>query len=216
MVSWPIVTVQGRSAVAANRWCTRANALSLLRLVVAPALAAAIIAGRAELATALFALAVATDFADGAVARRYGESSPLGGLLDHAIDATFCVLGLAAHAAAGVVPWSLPFLVAAAFAQYVVDSKSLAGRPLRASRLGRWNGIAYYVAVAVPIVRDTLGWSWPGAALVWWLAAGLVATTLVSMADRVLALVPPASGLSEQLAVRAAQEEQADRRVEEA
>ncbi|MBS1107087.1 MAG: pgsA [Deltaproteobacteria bacterium] len=191
MVSWPIVTVQGRSAVAADRWRTRANALSLLRLVVAPALAAAIIAAHAELATALFALAVATDFADGAVARRYGESSPLGGLLDHAIDATFCVLGLAAHAAAGVVPWSLPFLVAAAFAQYVVDSKSLAGRPLRASRLGRWNGIAYYVAVAVPIVRDTLGWSWPGAALVRWLAAALVATTLVSMADRALALVRP-------------------------
>lgn len=191
MVSWPIVTVQGRSAVAADRWRTRANALSLLRLVVAPALGAAILAGRAELATALFALAVATDFADGAVARRYGESSPLGGLLDHAIDATFCVLGLAAHAAAGVVPWSLPFLVAAAFAQYVVDSKSLAGRPLRTSRLGRWNGIAYYVAVAVPIVRDTLGWSWPGAALVWWLAAALVATTLTSMADRALALVRP-------------------------
>jgi hypothetical protein len=69
-----------------------------------------------------------------------------------------------------------------------VDSKSLAGRPLRASRLGRWNGIAYYVAVAVPIVRDTLGWSWPGAALVWWIAAALVAATLVSMADRALAL----------------------------
>ena len=188
MVSWPIVTVQGRSAVAANRWRTRANALSLLRLVMAPALATAIVAGRAELATALFALAVATDFADGAVARRYGESSPLGGLIDHAIDATFCVLGLAAHAAAGVVPWSLPFLVAAAFAQYVFDSRSLAGRPLRASRLGRWNGIAYFVAVAVPIVRDTLGWSWPGASLVWWLAAALVATTLVSMADRALAL----------------------------
>jgi phosphatidylglycerophosphate synthase len=188
MVSWPIVTVQGRSAVAADRWRTRANALSLLRLAVAPALAAAIVAGRAELATALFALAVATDFADGAVARRYGEASPLGGLLDHAIDATFCVLGLAAHAATGVVPWSLPLLVAAAFAQYVVDSKSLAGRPLRASRLGRWNGIAYYVAVAVPIVRDTLGWSGPGAALVWWIAAALVAATLVSMADRALAL----------------------------
>jgi len=189
MVSWPIVTVQGRTEVAADRWRTRANALSLLRLAVAPALAAAIVAGRAELATALFALAVATDFADGAVARRYGEASPLGGLIDHAIDATFCVLGLAAHAAAGVVPWALPLLVAAAFAQYVVDSRSLAGRALRASRLGRWNGIAYYVAVAVPIVRDTLGWSWPGPSLVWWLAAGLVATTLVSMGDRALALV---------------------------
>ena len=189
MVSWPIVTSQGQSAGMTSRWRTRANALSLLRLVVAPLLAAAIFAGRAEVATAIFALAVATDFADGAVARRYGESSSLGGLLDHGIDATLCVLGLAAHAAAGVVPWALPVLVATAFAQYVLDSKSLAGRPLRASRLGRWNGIAYFVAVAVPIVRDTLGWPWPGATLVWWLAAALAVSTVLSMADRALALL---------------------------
>jgi len=189
MVSWPIVTVQGQSPIATNRWCTRANALSLLRLACAPALAAAIVAQHAGIATALFWFAVATDLADGPVARRYGEASPLGGLLDHAIDATFCATGLAAHASAGVVPWPLPLLVVLAFAQYTLDSRSLAGRPLRASRLGRWNGIAYFVAVAVPIVRDTLGWSWPGPSLVWWLAAGLVATTLVSMGDRALALV---------------------------
>ena len=191
MVSWPIVTSQGKSAVVTSRWCTRANALSLLRLAVAPLLAIAILAGRAELATLLFALAVATDFADGAVARRYGEASPLGGLLDHTIDATFCVLGLAAHAAAGVLPWALPAFVAASFAQYVLDSKSLAGQPLRASRLGRWNGIAYFVAIAVPIVRDALGWTWPGATLVWWLAALLVVSSAISMLDRAVALLRP-------------------------
>ena len=37
MVSWPIVTVQGKSPIVANRWRTRANALSLLRLACAPA-----------------------------------------------------------------------------------------------------------------------------------------------------------------------------------
>jgi cardiolipin synthase len=179
---------QGNATLPASGWCTRANALTLSRLAIAPALALAIAAEQAVVATALFWLAVATDFADGVVARRYGEASTLGGLLDHAVDATFCVLGLAAHAAAGVVPWALPVLVAAAFAQYALDSKSLAGRPLRASRLGRWNGIAYFVAVAVPICRDTLGWSWPGASLVWWLAAGLAASSVVSMLDRLLAL----------------------------
>jgi len=176
---------------AGGGWRTRANALTALRLAIAPALAAAIATGRAPLATALFFAAVATDLADGPVARRYGESTPLGGLLDHSVDATLCALGLAAHALHGVVPWALPPLVLAAFGQYVLDSKTLAGRPLRASALGRWNGIAYFVAVAVPIVRDTLGWSWPGAGLVWWLAAGLVATTLVSMGDRLLALGRP-------------------------
>jgi phosphatidylglycerophosphate synthase len=177
-----------QKAGARKGWRTRANALTALRLGIAPALAVAIATGRAPLATVLFFAAVATDLADGPIARRYGESTALGGLLDHSVDATLCALGLAAHALQGVVPWALPPLVVAAFAQYVLDSKTLAGRPLRASALGRWNGIAYFVAVAVPIVRDTLGWSWPGPELVWWLAAGLVATTLVSMGDRLLAL----------------------------
>jgi phosphatidylglycerophosphate synthase len=178
----------GNATLPARSWRTRANALTLARLAIAPGLALAIHAGEAPLATLLFWIAVATDFADGAVARRYGETSPLGGLFDHAVDATFCVLGLAAHAAAGRMPWPLPLLVAVAFAQYALDSKSLAGRPLRASALGRWNGIAYFVAVAVPICRDTLGWSWPGPGLVWWLAAALAATTVASMLDRLLAL----------------------------
>jgi phosphatidylglycerophosphate synthase len=186
---------------ARSAWWTRANALTALRLAIAPMLAGSIATGHAGLATALFFAAVVTDFADGPVARRYGESTPLGGLLDHSVDATLCALGLAAHALHGTVPWALPPLVLAAFAQYVIDSKSLVGRPLRASALGRWNGIAYFVAVAVPIVRDTLGWSWPGAGLVWWLAAGLVATTFVSMGDRLLAL-----RRAHQLPVGAAQE----------
>ena len=215
MVSWPIVTVQGRSAVAADRWRTRANALSLLRLAVAPALAAAIVAGRAELATALFALAVATDFADGAVARRYGEASPLGGLLDHAIDATFCVLGLAAHAAAGVVPWSLPLLVAAAFAQYVArfeESRRAAAaresaRALERHRVLRGGRRADRARHARLVVAGR--------------SAGVVARRRTGRRDARLdgrpraRAVAPASALTEELAVRAAQEHQPDRRVEE-
>jgi phosphatidylglycerophosphate synthase len=168
-------------------WCTRANALTGLRLVLAPCIGLAIARDRSGLAVALLASAIATDFADGAVARRFGETSPLGGLLDHAVDATLCVLGLAALAHLGAVPRVLPPLVAIAFAQYVVDSRSHRGRPLRASSLGRWNGIAYYVLVATPPVRDVLGWSWPSHRLVWWLGAALVASTAASMLDRLLA-----------------------------
>jgi phosphatidylglycerophosphate synthase len=175
---------QGEIARAGPSWRTRANALTLLRGALAPCLALAIALERPALATLLFWAAVATDFADGAVARRYGETSPLGGLLDHAVDATLCVLGLGALAGLGAIPWPLPPLVALAFAQYVLDSRSHQGRPLIASRLGRWNGIAYYVLVAVPIMRDTLGWSWPGAQLVWWLATALTLSTVASMVDR--------------------------------
>lgn len=171
-----------------GRWATAANALTLARLALVPLLGAAILHDQPLLAGALFALAVATDFADGAIARRRNEATPLGGLLDHAVDATLCVVGLAAWAWRGEAPILLAPLVAAAFTQYVLDSRALAGRPLRASALGRWNGIAYYVLVAVPIYRDALGLTWPGAA--WVLAAGwlLAASTMVSIADRLAAL----------------------------
>src|SRR5262245_11884114 len=110
-----------------RRWLTRANALSLSRLAIAPALALAIGSGHRLAAAALLLLAIASDFADGAVARRYGEASPLGGLVDHATDATLVVLGLAALAARGELPRVLAPLAAVAFAQYALDSRTLAG-----------------------------------------------------------------------------------------
>lgn len=167
-----------------SRWATRANALTLLRLLAAPALFWAVATGRSGLASALFWAAVATDFGDGWAARRYGEATPLGGLIDHAVDATFVSAGAAALAWQGVLPAALPLLIALAFLQYAFDSRLLGSRGLRGSPLGRWNGIAYYVIVAVPIVRDGLGLGWPGPALVALLGWMLVATTLLSMGDR--------------------------------
>jgi cardiolipin synthase len=165
-------------------WLSRANALTALRLLLVPALVAAIGAGAPGLATGVFALAAATDFADGWAARRFGEASPLGALIDHAVDATFVTAGTAALAAAGALPAPLPALIAIAFLQYVFDSRLAAKRGLRASSLGRLNGIAYYVVVAIPIARDALGLAWPGPALVHAIGWLLVATTLASIGDR--------------------------------
>jgi len=167
-----------------RRWITRANLLTLLRLLSAPALFLAVGSSRSGLATAIFWFAVATDVADGWVARRYGEASPLGGLADHAVDAIFVTTGAAALAAAGMLPFLLAPLIAAAFTQYVLDSGALANRGLRPSALGRYNGIAYYAIVAVPIVRDGLGLAWPSHAVVMGLGWALVVSTLLSMADR--------------------------------
>ncbi|MGH0032486.1 MAG: CDP-alcohol phosphatidyltransferase family protein [Myxococcota bacterium] len=172
---------------AAFSWQTRANALTAIRLFAAPALALAVRSGETVLAAALLTLAIATDFADGWVASRYGEESPLGGLIDHAVDAVFVTTGCAALASMGVLPVPLPVLIALAFLQYAFDSGVSASRPLRASWLGRWNGIAYYVIVAIPVVRDALGLGWPPAWLVLGLGWALVASTGVSMVDRLLA-----------------------------
>lgn len=166
------------------RWGTTANALTGIRMAAAPALGVAVWCGAEATAAALFALAVASDLADGPLARRRGEVSALGGVLDHASDALLCTCGLAALAARGVLTPLLPVLVALAFLQYVWDSRAARGRALRPSTLGRWNGIAYYVMVGIPVVRDALGLAWPGPALVAALAWALAASTLVSMADR--------------------------------
>ena len=167
-----------------GRWRTWANALTLIRLALAPACALSLYGGSAAEALLYFGLAVATDLADGRVARRRGEVSDLGALLDHATDAFFVSLGLAVLASRGQVPALLPALVLLAFAQYALDSRSSAGQGLRTSSLGRWNGIAYYVLLGTPIVRDALELAWPGHALLLALGWCLVASTLVSMAAR--------------------------------
>jgi phosphatidylglycerophosphate synthase len=170
-----------------HAWLTRANALTCTRIAAVPAMSVAICADHTWTALAVFALAVASDFADGIVARRYAEQSGLGRLFDHAADAAFVTAGSAALAHVGVLPALLPTLIAASFLQYALDAKSVKDSGPRPSALGRWNGIAYYVIVGTPIVRDALGLTWPTPGWVMALGWLLVASTLVSMGDRLLA-----------------------------
>jgi CDP-diacylglycerol--glycerol-3-phosphate 3-phosphatidyltransferase len=163
---------------------TSANLLTLLRLVAAPLAAYAVWRRDDGAALLLFVFAIATDLLDGPLARRRGEASALGGLLDHATDATFVSLGLLACAYRDLVPLGLPLLVGVAFLQYTLDSRALRGRALRASRLGRWNGIAYFVLLGVPVVRDGIGLGWPPDSWVWILGWLLVGSTLVSIGAR--------------------------------
>jgi len=172
-------------AMAANsRRLTTADALTLLRLLSALPFVLAVRADFPLLASLIFAFAAASDFADGRIARRRGELSTFGGFLDHAVDATFVSAGAAALASVGALPCALAPLIAVAFVQYALDSKLTRSRGLRGSVLGHWNGIAYYVIVAVPVVRDALGLGWPGAGLVQALGWALVISTLLSISDR--------------------------------
>jgi len=166
-----------------------ANALSLSRLACVPPFWFAMqrddVTGALWCAV-LLVVAIATDLADGRVARARGTASPLGRALDHGSDFLFVVTGLASAAARGALPVALPVLVAVAFAQYVVDSLFVHGeRQLRMSGLGRANGILYFV----PLVGDVLvRLGLPAAPLVVAIAWLLVMTTLASIADRLLAI----------------------------
>lgn len=172
-----------------------ANGVSLFRLALTPVVVHAVLAGRWRIAAAVFALAVASDFLDGALARRRGTASALGGVLDHTADAVFVAATLWAIAFAeaqvrvDLVPGILPFFIALAFAQYLLDSKALAGKPLRASWLGRVNGIAYFVIAGVVIARHAWNLAWLPAEAVYWSGLLVLVSTLASMYDRLRVLM---------------------------
>ena len=170
-----------------NQWLTCANGVTSIRLLLAPLLVWAVARHRVELGAVVFILAVATDLADGRIARSRGEASALGGVLDHATDALFVSIGLAAYAFRGATPSLLPPVIALAFIQYALDSRALAGHPLRTSRIGRSNGLAYYVLLGLLVLRDAVEGGGSDSIFLYGLGWVLVLTSLVSMVDRGLA-----------------------------
>ena len=177
------------------RWATWANGVSLLRLALTPVSVYAVFAGRWQLAAVVFAVAVASDFLDGFLARRFAAASALGGVLDHTADAVFVAVTLwaiaytEAQTGADLVPGILPLFIALAFAQYLLDSKALAGQPLRASWLGRVNGIAYFVIAGVVIGRYALKAAWLPVEAVYWAGLAVLVSTLASMFFRLRMLI---------------------------
>jgi phosphatidylglycerophosphate synthase len=173
---------------------TPANVLSGVRFVAAPICAYAICSSHWHAAGLLFILAVATDLLDGPVARKRGDVSPLGGLIDHTSDAFFCTTILGALALKGLVPAALPFLVAGAFLQYAADSKIISGQFLRTSIIGRYNGIAYFVLAGILIIQHAMEWGGPSNTMTFTIGWVLIITTLVSMVDRLRALLTKNTG----------------------
>jgi len=171
------------------RWFTPSNGLTLTRLVAAPFFYWLIVNRLWWAACLVFWLAVVSDIVDGRLARSRGETSTLGGILDHASDATFVTLGNLALVRTGGVPVLLPPLIIAAFLQYVFDSRILAGHELRASSLGRWNGIFYFVPPGVIVTREALGLEVPPDQMIFIVGWVLVISSLISMVDRLTSLI---------------------------
>jgi phosphatidylglycerophosphate synthase len=78
-----------------------ANLVTLVRILLLPVLAAAILAGHGWTALALFLAAGATDILDGQLARRLGQTSPLGAMLDLLADRLLTLTSLGALIATG-------------------------------------------------------------------------------------------------------------------
>src|SRR3984885_13400545 len=162
-------------------YASLANAITAVRLLLIIPFVFLMAGGHdAALALAVYTIALASDFADGPMARRGGTVTAVGGTFDHTVDFLFVTSGLFAGASRGAFPWILPSLIVAAFAQYFVDSYWIhrQGR-LRKSNLGRYNGMLYYAPLALDIViRLGARFLQPLLTLLVWL---LVASTVVSI-----------------------------------
>lgn len=169
-----------------------ANSLTFGRLCLAPALGWSIARVEWWLAACIIIAAIITDVFDGKLARRQNTVAPLGALFDHGTDAILVSVGAWALAEAGVInPWLWP-LITLAFLQYALDSRVLTGHVLRTSKLGKYNGIGYYILICAAIGSEisrsfaadqSLSWLQVGVSLAAWL---LLISTLASMTDRLI------------------------------
>src|SRR5262249_7815930 len=106
----------------------------------------------------MLVLAITSDYFDGPVARTTGTASARGTLFDHATDCLFVTGGLTGPAIAGSITPLLPAGVPVPFSHSGVDPYVWSReRQLRASFLGRWNGVLYFVPLVLIAVARLFG-----------------------------------------------------------
>src|SRR5438132_2775619 len=133
-------------------------------------------------ATALFAVAMTTDWFDGRIARRRGSSSPLGSLLDPVADKVLILAVLVMLVGEGVAPaWLVALIVVR---EILVSGLRLAaierGVVLSARELGRIKTWAQAIAAAVGGFAAAGAWSKDVA---WWFLLVAVLATWISGLD---------------------------------
>jgi cardiolipin synthase (CMP-forming) len=191
--------------------------LTIFRIAMGPVLAALILWASLSLHTdrllagfiyalcfILFALAAATDWLDGRLARAYHAVTPLGAALDHSADKVLIVCVMVALAYA-----SLPLVLVAAAVIIIGrdvavaglrEGLSSSGRSLPVSELGKWKAAAEMAGVGAFLAFQSaallsapesviIGLDWAARLLLW--AAALLA--LISGYQYAAAAAKPAS-----------------------
>ena len=102
----------GATEEVTHRIFTLANIISFVRLLMVPAYLVLLLNGYDLAATLVFAVAAATDFLDGQIARRTHTVSRLGQLLDPAIDRILMITGVLGVFLVGRIPlWVIVVVV---------------------------------------------------------------------------------------------------------
>lgn len=167
------------------------NVLSVLRGIGGFAFAWCVATQQWLFAFGILVYAVLSDLLDGPLARRFNLVSSLGARIDHTSDAIFVFCGLSAFASleTSYAPIALAVIQLAAFLEYsFVGLQSESN--LKASRLGRYNGILYFVVIAVPTTQLALHLDWIPALWIYVFGWLLGFTSLISLISRLLSYSP--------------------------
>lgn len=170
-----------------DRVLTVPNALSALRIALVPVFLVLVLLEYDLAAFLVIVVSSLSDFLDGIIARRFGQITKLGQLLDPAADRLFIFAAVIALAVREVVPWWVVVVIVGRDVFLAVLGLVLAQHgygPLPVHHLGKVATFALFYALpllvlgeAFPelqVVTDPIGWAFTlwGAFLYWW--AGLL------------------------------------------
>jgi len=188
----------GATAVVSDRVVTIPNALSAVRLLLVPVFLGLVLTGYDLAALVVIVVSSATDYLDGIIARRFGQITRLGQLLDPAADRLFIFAAVIALAVRDVVPWWVVIVIVGRDVLLAVLGVVLARHdygPLPVHHLGKLATFALFYALPILVlgqafpqvapVSDPIGWAfilW-GAFLYWWAGALYLRQTLALLAE---------------------------------
>jgi len=175
---------------------TLANQLTLLRLLLIPFFALAILGGHYDWGLGILLAAALTDFLDGLLARRLEQRTALGTTLDPIADKLLLSTSFIVLAVRGAVPWWLSILVLSRDVLILVTALALilgtGFRTFPPSLLGKACTAAQVVTVVAAVIAQLA----PVAPLVWtknvllWLTAALTVVSGVHYASRTAKHLP--------------------------
>jgi cardiolipin synthase len=148
---------------------TPANQLTLLRMGLAPLLVVLVLVGEMPWALVVFLVAGLTDLLDGLVARRSGQSTTLGAMLDPVADKillTSCFIALT-WGPALLVPLPVWLTVvtlsrdAIIIVSVAIINLAYGRRVFYPSLLGKLTTASQIVTVGVVLLLNAAGWAFP-------------------------------------------------------
>ncbi len=152
------------------------NALSLVRLLLVPVFAVAVLTDHVWTALALLVVAGLTDFLDGVIARRFDQVSRLGQLLDPTADRLYILVTLIALGVLHDLPWWIIGLLVGRDLLLTAQIPVLARHgygPLQVHSAGKAATFLFMVAFPLLLLQNQSGllgaaaWSLGWAAALW-------------------------------------------------